>query len=189
VGEGGLELRFAGLSTVRTVSEHADLSGVSRIGVSDRVSRFYPISTRPVEDPVEESACHPGRRRTSVKMCERKSKRRGRFGGCGGRAMIGPGGQVGLNRVIGRASVARKFGKSCTESWRGGPREVMLATGRALRGCTERLVPIGSCWRRQRSCRIWSRRDRSCALLVPRPTVESLRSRSYATTRCRRGVE
>ena len=38
------------------MSGNADLSGVSRIGVSDRVNRFYPISTCPVEESVEESA-------------------------------------------------------------------------------------------------------------------------------------
>ena len=60
MGEGGLELRLAGFSTIRWSPESINLAGISRFGILVRVDRFYPISTRPVEKPLEKSIdVHP----------------------------------------------------------------------------------------------------------------------------------
>src|SRR5687767_14973248 len=54
VGEGGLELRFSGLSTVRCSPGTTDLTGCLQTTALQCAEDFYPVSTRPVEVSVEE---------------------------------------------------------------------------------------------------------------------------------------
>src|SRR5690606_4528199 len=55
VGEGGLELRSEGFSTVRSDPGNTDLTGAIQTTVLQHADGFYPVSTRPVEVPVEDS--------------------------------------------------------------------------------------------------------------------------------------
>ena len=158
MGEGGLELRFSGLSAVRTVSGNPDLSGVSRVGVSDRVSRFYPISTRPVEDPVEELRHE---RRSPLRMALLDTTRR-------------------TSPTTTASDVPRDDPLALVSQLKWNAEEA--TSNSLLRGLS--AEPSGTPLLRHGTVAMTPG-----ARPVPRPTAESLRSRSYANTRCRRSIE
>ncbi len=70
---GALELRFEGLSIVLSSPRNAHLAGQIQSTVMWRVNCFYPVSTRPVDIPVEKSVDVPTR-------CKGRRRRRGPSG-------------------------------------------------------------------------------------------------------------